>query len=283
MSRRLAVKGKDGKGKRVSVSLQHLQDTAKKLISIIIPTKNEEKYLPQLLESIKKQTVQPYEIIVADAGSTDRTVEIAKKYGAKVVKGGLAAEGRNNGASIAKGDILVFIDADAILPTDTILEQTVKKIKETGKPIAYKVHTKFFSIDKTGNKLQDISQKLSEIFTKINVSIFALFKLTPPAGIIAVRKKQYLETGPFNIAPLGEDSEYIARLRKRYGVTAIPSPILISTRRFKSLPYVLLWILVSPLWLTLEILKTNSVVAKIYYSSLHILGNLIYNKPGSSY
>lgn len=67
-------------------------------ISIIVPTKNEERYLPGLLKSIKKQTVQPYEIIVADAGSTDRTVEIAKKYGAKVIKGGIPQVGRNKGA-----------------------------------------------------------------------------------------------------------------------------------------------------------------------------------------
>ncbi len=83
------------------------------MISIIIPTLNEENYLPKLLECVRNQTYKDYEIIVADANSKDKTKEIAKKYKCKVVKsGGLPGIGRNNGAKAAKGDILFFIDAD---------------------------------------------------------------------------------------------------------------------------------------------------------------------------
>lgn len=85
------------------------------MLSIIIPTKNEEKYLPLLLRSIKKQEFGNYEIIVADAGSKDKTVELAQKQGVIVVKGGLPAKGKNEGAKVAKGDILLFLDADVIL------------------------------------------------------------------------------------------------------------------------------------------------------------------------
>ena len=86
------------------------------MISIIIPTLNEKKYLPKLLESLKKQTYRDYEMIVADNGSKDRTRDIAKSYGCKVVMGGLPAVGRNNGAKAAKGDYLLFLDADVVLP-----------------------------------------------------------------------------------------------------------------------------------------------------------------------
>ena len=82
------------------------------MISIIIPTLNEEKYLPKLLGCIKKQTYKDYEIIVADADSKDKTRQIAKKHGCKVVIGGMPAVGRNNGAKAAKGGILLFVDAD---------------------------------------------------------------------------------------------------------------------------------------------------------------------------
>ena len=58
-------------------------------ISIIIPTYNEEEYLPKLLESIKSQDFTDYEVIVADAQSNDNTREIAKEYGCVVVEGGL--------------------------------------------------------------------------------------------------------------------------------------------------------------------------------------------------
>lgn len=85
------------------------------MLSIIIITKNEEAYLPNLLKSISRQDVK-YEIIVSDAKSTDKTREIAKKYNCKITEGGLPSKGRNNGAKISKYDLLLFLDADVILP-----------------------------------------------------------------------------------------------------------------------------------------------------------------------
>ena len=81
-------------------------------ISIIIPTYNEEEYLPKLLESIKSQDFTDYEVIVADAQSDDNTREIAKEYGCIVVEGGLPGPGRNRGAEVAQGEILLFLDSD---------------------------------------------------------------------------------------------------------------------------------------------------------------------------
>ena len=91
-------------------------------ISIIIPTLNEEKYLPNLLKDIKSQNFKDYELIVADDNSTDKTPEIAKKYKAEVVKGGLPGVGRNAGAKIANGDYLFFLDADIRLPKNFLRE-----------------------------------------------------------------------------------------------------------------------------------------------------------------
>ena len=82
------------------------------MLSIIVPTLNEEEYLPKLLESIKKQDFKDYEIIVADAGSEDKTLEIAKKRGCIITKGGSITVGRNNGAKVARGDIFLFLDSD---------------------------------------------------------------------------------------------------------------------------------------------------------------------------
>lgn len=88
------------------------------MISIIIPTLNEEKYLPRLLSSIKIQDYKNYEIIISDAGSTDRTLVIAQNFGTKVVVNSVIkhpSAQRNNGAKIAQGDILLFLDADSVL------------------------------------------------------------------------------------------------------------------------------------------------------------------------
>lgn len=100
------------------------------MLSIVIPTKNEEEYLPKLLESIRHQTVQPTEIIVADAHSTDKTREIAKSFGAKVVDGGMPSVGRNLGAKHASGDLILFLDADVELRDRTFLEKSIQEFND---------------------------------------------------------------------------------------------------------------------------------------------------------
>ena len=105
------------------------------MLSIVIPTLNEENYLPRLLNCLKKQNFKDYEIIVADANSKDRTREIAKDFGCKIVMGGLPAKGRNKGAKIIKGNLILFLDADALLPED-FLEKTLKEFKQRNLDIA---------------------------------------------------------------------------------------------------------------------------------------------------
>lgn len=72
------------------------------MLSIIIPTLNEEKYLLILLSEIRKQNFIDYEIIVADAVSEDRTIEIARSFNCNIIKGGLPAKGRNEGTKLPK-------------------------------------------------------------------------------------------------------------------------------------------------------------------------------------
>ena len=109
------------------------------MLSIIIPTLNEEKHLPLLLESIKNSLITSpgfVEIIVADGNSTDKTREIAKNYGCKIVEGGDSpAIGRNEGAKVARGDLILFLDADVILPKDFIAK-ALKEFKERNLDVA---------------------------------------------------------------------------------------------------------------------------------------------------
>ncbi len=91
-------------------------------VSIVVPTKNEEHYLPLLLACLRGQTYQDFEIVVADAGSTDKTCELAKAAGARVVAGGMPGPGRNRGAAASTGDIICFFDADVVLPHPNFLQ-----------------------------------------------------------------------------------------------------------------------------------------------------------------
>lgn len=97
--------------------------------SVIVTTRNEEKYIGDCLRSVRNQTVKNIEIIVTDSKSTDKTVQIARKYANRViVKNCGVSEGRNAGAKAARSDILVFLDADTMLMPDA-LEKVLEPYK----------------------------------------------------------------------------------------------------------------------------------------------------------
>lgn len=79
-------------------------------ISVVIPTYNEEKCIENCLSSVMNGSVIPLEIIVADGGSSDKTVEIAKRMGAIITNNPHkhAAAGRNEGIKIAKEMLLLL-------------------------------------------------------------------------------------------------------------------------------------------------------------------------------
>lgn len=93
-----------------------------KKISVIIPTFNEEKYIKPTLESLTRQTCQSFETILKDGLSSDGTIDIAKEYVDLVIskKDTSIGDARNQGARKAKGEILVFLDADTSLHKDAV-------------------------------------------------------------------------------------------------------------------------------------------------------------------
>ncbi len=101
------------------------------IVSVVIPAYNEEKHIGKCISSLLSQDYSDLEIIVVDDGSKDSTKEIVKKYPVKFLsqdhKGAGAA--RNYGASEAKGDILVFVDADQFFDKSYVSE-LVKPIIE---------------------------------------------------------------------------------------------------------------------------------------------------------
>ncbi|MFH0856635.1 MAG: glycosyltransferase family A protein, partial [bacterium] len=100
------------------------------LVSIIIRTKNEAKHLGDLLEMLKKQTYTDLEIILVDSGSTDGTLEIAKKYGVRIIK--IRPEdftfpyASNIGAENAQGKYLVYISGHCLPLSEKWIEDGVR-------------------------------------------------------------------------------------------------------------------------------------------------------------
>ncbi len=111
-----------------------------KLVSIIIPCFNAEKWIKEAIESCFKQSYPRLEIIVIDDGSTDRSLEILKSYQSKIIwetgpnRGGNYA--RNRGFSLSKGEYIQFLDADDYFAPNKI-ENQVKCLEETKADIVY--------------------------------------------------------------------------------------------------------------------------------------------------
>jgi len=112
------------------------------MISIIFPTLNEEKYIGRSLETLKTRMTLPHELIVSDGGSTDGTIEIARRWADRVVVYSGAgrqtiAAGRNDGAAAAWGDFLVFMDADSrIDQPDVFFAEALKQFNAHSEVVA---------------------------------------------------------------------------------------------------------------------------------------------------
>ena len=196
------------------------------IFSIIIPTHNEEEYLPVLLESIKEQDFTDYEIIVADADSDDKTREIARKYGCKIVDGGLPAVGRNNGAEVAEGEILLFLDSDLKLTEDYLRDVLYEfRMERLGIAITQMVPL--------SNKIED---KIFHDFA--NYFMIGVENIKPHGagcyGIIA-KKSLHDECGGFDESlTYGEDTDYIERLAEKENFKVLrKAKIGVSTRRLE--------------------------------------------------
>ncbi len=194
------------------------------MISVIIPTLNEEKYLPILLESIKKQTYKDYEVIIGDGNSTDKTINIAKKYGCKIAGGGSPAVGRNKAAKKAKGEYLIFLDADVFLPDNFFSELLEKAAK--------------YKFDVASSFSEPDSPRLIDKFMVrfFNFYCFILQKISPHASgmFIFIKKSLHVSLNGFNEKlKLSEDHDYVVRAAKHGKFSFLTSPrIKFSVRRF---------------------------------------------------
>lgn len=197
------------------------------MLSIIIPTLNEEKFLPKTLELLQKQIPQGCEIIVSDGNSDDKTLSVAKKYGCKTVvsKKRSPAIQRNAGARIAKGDILLFLDADTELP-NMFFPNAVDEFERRSLDVA-SFYFRFHS-DKFIYKLATLHG---------NIMMF-LIQLIHPVGVgaaLLVRKHIHDEVGGFDERiVMGEDHEYCTEIGKHHRFGVIRSAIILfSVRRFE--------------------------------------------------
>lgn len=188
-------------------------------ISVIIPSLNEEKYLERTLQHILKLPGN-FEIIIADGGSADNTLKIAKNF--QEVKLVNSKKGRavqmNTGAEKASGDIFLFLHADTFLPENAY--ELITKTMEVPENIAGSFYL-------TWDKKHPILSMYSK-WSKINLTLF-----TYGDHAIFINKEAFYKLGGYMDITFMEDIEIQERLRKAGKFVKLNAPVITSARRFE--------------------------------------------------
>jgi glycosyltransferase involved in cell wall biosynthesis len=183
-------------------------------ISVVIPALNEEKYLPQLLQSLSEQTQPDFEVVVVDGSSKDRTVELARSFSSKLPGLNVIVSPtarlplqRNLGARATSGEWLVFLDADS-----KVHPYFIERIEYFIREAQPKLFTSWFRPDSEGAS-DAVFTLVANLF--IECSILSGHPIAP--GPLAVVQREVFElVGGYNEAlTFGEDYDLTERIAAR--------------------------------------------------------------------
>lgn len=196
-------------------------------ISVVIPALNEEGCLAHCLSSVFQQERSLLEeVIVADGGSTDNTVAIAKRFKITLVPGGLPGIARNNGAEIAKGEYLLFLDADTFLPPQ-FLQKALEVFEKKRLDVA-----SFYLKPAAEGIISRFVLNVYNICSSISAIVLPIF-LTAGCCLLVKRETHRFVGGFSNSVVVLEEYDYINRIRKSGRFRVIPLKIKTSIRRFR--------------------------------------------------
>lgn len=219
------------KKKLYSVYYEPPQISEEPLITIVVIAYNEEQYIARLLESIKAQSYKKFEVIVVDDHSIDKTVEVARSFEPflpirvvqKEIRG--VSRSRNFGASLANGEIILFLDADGIIPPDFI-SKNIRAFREQRLSVA---GVDFIAITKN---------KIDKLITEFYRYWLKTVQYYNPRGIgfcLFAHKELHKKVLFDETVVMSEDFDYIRRA-SGYGKFRFLSdePLEISWRRFEN-------------------------------------------------
>jgi glycosyltransferase involved in cell wall biosynthesis len=187
-------------------------------ISVVIAAYNEEKLIDKCLHAVKNQTFprKDYEILVIDNNSIDKTAELAKKLGARVLsyreKQGFSVA-KQYGAEQARGEIVVFTDADSI--PDIIWLESIDKLMQDKKLVC--VGGPILSSE--NSLMARFLFYIYDLFVRLN-QFFGILLVWGPN--YAVRKKEFKQIGGINTRlRTSDDWELTLRIQKNFGIRSV--------------------------------------------------------------
>lgn len=198
-------------------------------ISVIIMTLNAEKYIKNIIDMLKKQTIVPNEIIVADSQSQDRTVDIAKKNNAKIIS--IKRKEFDHGGSRdfalreSMGDYVLFLTQDAEIGNEKYVENIIRPFNDNkvamvcGRQIAKKDATSYERLIREFNYPDKRMTKTNEDIKKLGIKAYYMSDVCS-----AYRKDIYLKIGGFEHPILTNEDMLIAAKALKNGYKTAYEP-----------------------------------------------------------
>ena len=202
-------------------------------VSVIIPTFNCARFLPQTLESVLAQTYRAFEVIVVNDGSTDNTEEVIRPYRQAIVylsipnKGASAA--RNAGLRLCNGELIAFLDADDLWHVEKLEEQVALMDMHPDIAVSYTNFTFFgrpfpdpTGFEERGAALlrysrEAIGSSRYAITSRSLLKDFLIHQAFPKPSIIMIRRQCFERVGGFDESlAICEDTQMCLRLAKYY-------------------------------------------------------------------
>lgn len=188
-------------------------------ISVIVPVLDEEKTVATTLETLTR--LAPYEIIVVDGGSTDRTTQICRQFDAKTMASSRGrARQMNHGASHASGEVLLFLHADTRLPDSAFRDITtaLSDVRYLGGRFDIELEGEHWMLKVIGAMINYRSR-----LTRVCTGDQAIF----------VRRSVFERIGGYPDIPLMEDIAFCRTLRRLGEIACLKSRVVTSARRWE--------------------------------------------------
>jgi glycosyltransferase involved in cell wall biosynthesis len=212
-------------------------------ITIVVPCKNEERYIHYLLDSLRKQDIGQTRIIIADCSTDDTKAVIAANKGTlnvEVIDGGPVSIAKNNGAALVTTPYILFIDSDVRFFKDTVIHDAVRTLEEQELDLIG-LYIKCYDDDfraKVGFTLFNIINRVMQHFIPFAVGAFML-----------TRRDKFEEFGGFPARYETSEDFFLSKMYDPKKFRLIEHHFGQDSRRFQRMGYFgMAWYLVNNFW-----------------------------------
>lgn len=205
----------------------------KDFLTVVIPCKNESKYIADTLLSLNNQSgMKDVRVIIADGNSDDNTVDIIQslsgfvRYNIEVIEGGTVSVGRNNGAKLCTTPYILFLDADTNFKNKTTIRKSLFKMFKGYKLVTCKLMSRSYSF---------LSKLAFLLFNLTNPKIMEPFA---PGLYFMTDMKSFVQHGMFDETVTQSEDFLLSKKYRKKQFHILNHYVTQDDRRFKKMGYI---------------------------------------------